>query len=101
VGATTVEVFLRELRGVWPGATPPLDIRAAESAAHLELVGAPDVSDLLRTLTRVAADAGIDIRDLESGLVRLALAHRREIGGCAGGDACVALPSHDRERRGR
>ena len=31
-GPVTIELFLRELRGVWPGAQPPLDQRAA--AAH-------------------------------------------------------------------
>ncbi len=32
-GPVTVRLFLRELRGVWPGAGPPLDERAAAAAA--------------------------------------------------------------------
>ena len=36
-GPVTVRLFLRELRGVWPGAGPPLDERAAAAARHLGL----------------------------------------------------------------
>ena len=38
-GPVTIELFLRELRGVWPGAQPPLDQRAAGGASHLGLLG--------------------------------------------------------------
>ena len=36
-GPVTVGLFLRELRGVWPGAEPPVDDRAAHAARHLGL----------------------------------------------------------------
>lgn len=85
-GPVTTELFLRELRGVWPGARPPLDPRAAWAARHLGFPGAE-----LADVTRLASAAGLDVRDLESGLVRLALAHRRLRGPCTGGSRCAVL----------
>lgn len=79
-GPATVEVFLRELRGVWPGADPPLDASAAIAARHVTL---PNVSHALSTL---AAAAHLDFRDLEAGLVRLCLCH--DFAGCPGGEEC-------------
>ena len=91
-GPVTIQLFLRELRGVWPGAQPPLDPRAEYAARHLSLT-APDAPSL-PALTRLAADAGTDPRDLESALVRLTLAHhRRRMSPCPGGDLCVVLTS--------
>jgi len=80
----TVRVFLRELRGRWPGADPPLDERAAWAASHLGILGDRPSLRALRTL---AGSAGVDVRDLEAALVRAALAHRRAAT-CPGGDAC-------------
>lgn len=85
-GPVTAGLFLRELRGVWPGACPPLAPRAEWAARHLGLPGPG-----LGPLTRLAAATGVDARDLESGLVRLALAHRRVRGPCAGGSQCTVL----------
>ena len=79
-GAVTVGAFLRELRGVWPAADPPLDASAAIAARHVKL---PDVSQSLSTL---AAAAHLDFRDLEAGLVRLCLSH--DFAGCPGGEEC-------------
>jgi hypothetical protein len=87
-GKVTVRLFLRELRGVWPGAQPPLDERSAAAARHLGLLSSGAV---LSDLADLADAAGLDLRDLESGLVRLALSHHRAIASCAGGQACVAL----------
>jgi endonuclease III len=87
-GPTTVRLFLRELRGVWPGAVPPLDERALLAAEHLGLLRG---ADPLRTLSVAAENAGIDARDVEAGLVRLALRHRRELASCPGGSRCRAL----------
>ena len=89
-GPVTIQLFLRELRGVWPGAQPPLDPRAAYAARHLGLTG-PALPDL-PGLAQLAAEAHMDPRDLESGLVRLTLAHhRRGMGRCPGGDLCAVL----------
>jgi hypothetical protein len=88
-GPVTIQLFLRELRGVWPGAQPPLDPRAEYAARHLGLTGA--ALDVPR-LAQLAAGSLTDSRDLESGLVRLTLAHhRRGMGLCPGGDRCVLL----------
>ena len=87
-GDVTVRLFLRELRGVWPGAQPPLDDRAAAAARHLGLLTAGAV---LSDLAGLAKAAGLDLRELESGLVRLALGHHRAMASCPGGQACAAL----------
>ncbi len=90
-GPVTVGLFLRELRelrGVWPGADPPLDEHAAAAARHLGLASAQPGGT---GLTEMASAAGLDVRDLESWLVRLDLAHGRATAGCPGGQACTAL----------
>lgn len=69
-GPTTVRLFLRELRGTWPGADPPLDERAARTALDLGL----PVRDVA-TLRRLAARAELDVRDLEAALVRARISH--------------------------
>jgi hypothetical protein len=89
-GPVTVGLFLRELRGVWPGATPPLDRRAAEAARHLHLTADGD-PPTIAVIDRLAREAGLDVRDLESGLVRLTLAHHRTMGACPGGRRCRVL----------
>jgi hypothetical protein len=89
-GPVTVGVFLRELRGVWPLAVPALDGRAAACALHLGLVD-DRAHDPLGSLRAVAKAAGVDPRDLESALVRVALAHRRGFEACPGGPNCTAL----------
>ncbi|MGO8870519.1 MAG: hypothetical protein ACLQPH_03800 [Acidimicrobiales bacterium] len=88
-GPVTTGLFLRELRGVWPGARSPLDPRAAEAAIHLGLLTGRE-RDGLDRITRLARQAGHDERDLESALVRLALAHRRT-SACPGGRGCTVL----------
>lgn len=91
-GPVTVGLFLRELRGVWPGARLPLDTRAEDAACHLGLLSGRG-GDALSRVALLAAGAGYDERDLEAALVRLALAHRR-IADCPGGRRCVALTAH-------
>jgi hypothetical protein len=87
-GPVTVRLFLRELRGVWPGADPPPDDRALDAAHHLGLpAGGPGMAGL----AGLAGACGLDARDLESGLVRLDLAHGRAMAHCPGGLACAAL----------
>ena len=75
-GSVTVRVFLRELRGVWSGARPPLDQRAAVTAAHLGLTKAKRPMTI-QALANLAREAGIDVRDLESALVRAGLRRAR------------------------
>ena len=88
-GPVTVGLFLRELRGIWPGARIPLDPKASSMAAHLGWLTGQSTDGLV-VVSRIATEAGLDARDLESGLVRLALAHRR-VGDCPGGARCIPL----------
>jgi len=90
-GPVTVGLFLRELRGVWPGARLPLDPRASDAARHLDLLTGRERDGLAR-IQRIALQAGCDERDLEAALVRLGLAHRRTTE-CPGGHRCVFLES--------
>ncbi|HUY45419.1 MAG TPA: GNAT family N-acetyltransferase [Streptosporangiaceae bacterium] len=91
-GPVTIQLFLRELRGVWPGAQPPLDQRAESAARHLGLLGPDPAPPDLPRLARLAAECHTDPRDLESGLVRLTLAHHRQgMGTCPGGHLCTLL----------
>lgn len=90
-GPVTVQLFLRELRGVWPGAAPPLDERAGRAARHLGLLDAGTSATPLRHLARLARRGRLDLRDLESALVKLALAHHGGLNGCPGGDRCRTL----------
>lgn len=89
-GPVAVGIFLRELRGVWSGANPPLDERAMHAAAHLDLLTGPGPA--VTQVARLARAAGLDPRDLESGLVRLTLVHGARMADCPGGQRCVALP---------
>jgi hypothetical protein len=93
-GPVTIGLFLRELRGVWPGAQPPLDDRAVHAALHIGLSRARPVGETFAALERTAGDAGLDLRDLESGLVRVALAHRDGMDACPGGRDCAVLARH-------
>jgi hypothetical protein len=87
-GPVTIRLFLRELRGVWPGADPPLDERALNAAHHLGLLAARPDEECLAGL---AMACGLDVRDLEASLVRLDLAHGRAMASCPGSRACTAL----------
>lgn len=89
-GPVTIGLFLRELRGVWPGAQPPLDDRATNAARHVGLLR-DGVKDGLGHLRNVAQGAALDVRDLECGLVRLSLAHHVNDERCRGGPDCTAL----------
>ncbi|OPX18831.1 MAG: hypothetical protein BZ151_12475 [Desulfobacca sp. 4484_104] len=75
IGSTTVEIFLRELRGIWVKAEPRLSPLAGEAARNLGLVpDTPAAKSALEALKkRWAAEslAGYDFPDLEAALVRL------------------------------
>jgi endonuclease III len=88
-GPVTIQLFLRELRGVWPGAQPPLDQRAAAAARHLGLAATGSANVDVAALTRLAGQSDVDLRDLEGGLVRLALTPQHR--GCPGGPSCTLL----------
>lgn len=108
-GPATIGVFLREMRGVWPGARPSLDRRAREAARHVGLLGGSESDsdgigdgdgdrdgdcdredDAIGRLTLVARLGHCGETDLEEALVRLSRAHR-SIASCPGGRDCVVL----------
>ena len=97
-GPVTIQLFLRELRGAWAGAQPPLDRRAVAAARHLGLPARGTPQFDLRELARLASESGLDLRDLEGGLVRLALTHRHRMESCPGGPSCTLLTARRRRR---
>lgn len=86
---TTTATFLRELRGTWAGVDVPLDRYAASAARH---VGLPFE---LHGLASLASAAHLDVRDLEAGLIRLALCH--DFAHCPGVEECP-FAEFDREQ---
>ena len=78
VGEVTVNIFLRELRGIWPKARPMLSPYALSAARRLGLVK-PD-EDPPIALLKVWGKGlpGRDFRDLEAALVRAGIAMRRK-----------------------
>jgi len=75
-GPATVHIFLRELRGVWPGARPPVDKRAVDAARRMRLALGRAGRGRWDRLVAHAQSAGRDPRDLEAALVRRALRTR-------------------------
>ncbi len=76
-GPTTTAVFLRELRGVWPGAGVLLDRRAVEAARALRIPLGRRPDRYWDELVALATGAGLDPRDVEAALIRRALRTRR------------------------
>lgn len=69
IGPAGVDIFLREVQGVWPAVAPYLDDKALEGARRLGLPDEP------KKLARLAGDA--DPAVFAAALVRLALERRR------------------------
>ena len=88
-GPITVSAFLREMRGVWPDVEPALGERAFVAAQHLGLLAR--ARDPLARIRAIASEAEVDVRDLETALIRLWIAHHRDLPRCPGGRACAAL----------
>lgn len=88
-GPTTVQIFLRELRGVWPGAQPALGDRFLAAAEHLHVFHGADTS--VADLIRGAKRASLDPRDVEAALARASLRHHGSYAACPGGMGCVLL----------
>ena len=89
-GPVTIGLFLRELRGVWHGANPPIAERAERASQHLGLVDRAQHT-MLPHLARLADACEVDLRDLESGLVRLSVSHHNLMDECPGADTCTVL----------
>lgn len=82
IGDTTVDIFLRELRGIWAKADPPLSPLAISAAIELGyLPPGPDPDRALARLRRLwVADGQLPtgFADFESALVREGLRLRRQ-----------------------
>lgn len=83
IGDTTVGIFLRELRGIWVKAEPPLSLLALAAARALGYLGrASDNTDRalprLRRAWEADGRAANDFADFESALVREGLRLRRQ-----------------------
>ena len=82
IGNVTVGIFLRELRGVWPLAEPPLSPLALAAAIDLGYL-LPDIKDTDRALLRLrqiwhtSGQPAVAFADFESALVREGLRLRR------------------------
>ena len=81
IGPATVNIFLRELRDIWPKADPILSSLAQAAAAHLDLLPRGlDPRSALRVLQRHWQAQPVpnrDFADLEAALVRRGLELRR------------------------
>jgi len=81
IGPATANIFLRELRGVWPKAAPPLASLAQAAAEHLKLLPpglTPEAAlQILEDHWRAQPVPGSDFADLEAALVRLGIELRR------------------------
>jgi endonuclease III len=75
IGPATVNIFLRELRGIWPKAQPPLGPLAQLAGEHLGLLPPglppPVAWEALATHWATQPVAGYQLTDLEAALVRL------------------------------
>lgn len=82
IGNVTVGIFLRELRGIWPLAEPPLSPLALAAAIELGYL-LPDIKNADRALLRLrqiwhtSGQPAIGFADFESALVREGLRLRR------------------------
>ena len=81
IGPTTVNIFLRELRGIWARAMPPLSPLAQRAGEHLGLFPpglTPEAAlEALTLAWQAQPEPGYDLADLEAAMVRLGLSLRR------------------------
>jgi len=75
IGPTTINIFLRELRNIWPQAQPPLSPLARLGADHLGLIpgdlSSAEAWKILWAHWQAQPAAGFEVTDLEAALVRL------------------------------
>ena len=82
IGPTTVNIFLRELRGIWAKARPPLSPLAQSAGEYLGVfppgLGPEAALEALALKWQAQPLAGYDLDDVEAALVRLGLELRRQ-----------------------
>ena len=80
IGPVTLGIFLRELRGVWSKADPPLSALAVQGAVALGMTRAVTAEEARADLDRLWKEhrpRGYDFRHLEAALVRIGLSQRK------------------------
>jgi len=78
VGPVTVNIFLRELRGLWPNADPPLQRPVVQTASRLGLISTDDPREGLEHLRQVWLEnkvEGKSFAHLEDALLRFRKDH--------------------------
>jgi hypothetical protein len=83
IGDVTINIFLREMRGIWTKAQPLPSEGTVQAAKALGLVDAnrSDRADILQVLTALAREDGIPLEDFpefEAALVRYGTALRKK-----------------------
>jgi hypothetical protein len=83
VGDVTINIFLREMRGIWPKAQPLPSAKMVQAAKALGLIdiGLYDGPTILKILKAAAQEDGIkpdDFAEFEAALVRCAMASQRK-----------------------
>ena len=79
VGPVTVSIFLRELRGLWPNADPPLQRAVVLTASRLGLISAADPGEVFEQLRQIWSEnrvEGKSFAHLEDALLRYGKDHR-------------------------
>ncbi|MCK4272461.1 hypothetical protein KAX22_07405 [bacterium] len=87
IGPVTVNIFLRELRGIWPKAQPDLSPLARLAAGNLGLIARREHKKALQELSSVGLRelaGAFSLPDLEAALVRLGrdFCRRKRCPGC-------------------
>lgn len=98
VGPVTIQIFLREMRSIWPKANPPLSESAKMAAKNLGLIGrSKNPLEQLQSWWRSLGNRPADFPDLEASLLRLGLRYcrRRRCSDCPFRNEC---PSADLRR---
>lgn len=104
IGPVTANIFLRELRSVWPKADPAISPLALLAARDLGLfAGKGDPMDALKRAWAADTPRGYAFGDFETALVRLGKDYCRKsrVTGCPMGDCCPRLRASGSKGRGR
>jgi endonuclease III len=99
IGPVTANIFLREMRSVWPKADPALSPLALLAARDLGMIrGRGNPLEALRDVWRADTAPGYDFRDFEAALVRLGKDYCRKsrVTNCPMREACPKSPAYFR-----
>lgn len=94
IGPVTANIFLREMRSVWPKADPAVSPLALRAAGDLGLTGGKgDPKEALRKSWAAGKAGGYTFGDFEAALVRLGkdFCRKHRVTYCPMGEACPRL----------